>query len=941
MGDTTNFGRRMALVLSASGIALSSATAAWAQEMAAQEEPAEAAIVVTGSRVVRDGMDSPTPVTVLSAQELSVASPSTIAEGMAKLPQFANSPRAQMAGFAAPDSGSAPLNLRGLGPQRTLTLLDGRRIVPSTSSGATDVNLIPEGLVQRVDIVTGGASAAYGSDAVAGVVNFVLDTSFTGLRARAQAGVTSRGENASQEFGLSFGTRLGERAHLILSADYFNADGIDDYRNYDWFRSCAAIVNPLATPGSGQPARVRRCGVQSSSQSLGGMITAGPLAGNQFLPGGVFTPVVYGDFRTASSMVGGSNPYDQGKYFQPLPAQRRINAFGHFKYDLGSGIELFADAMYGTSRIRFVGTLQGQYGPNAVTIYRDNAYLPQSVRDRMIAADLQSFTMSLASPQIGMLRYTAQSETWRASGGLRADLGSGWRAEAYYTHGENNQYVRGDNHVLASRVYAAVDAVNVNGQTICQISVANPNSGCVPINLFGGDAAIPDAARNYLTGSNYANEKTRQDVVEATISGDAFSTWAGPVSVGGGYRREFVRRVPDPLSAGPRNVAGGVPRGIPVGYLSGTGPFALGSSAPISGSYNVWETFGEVLVPLAEDVPTLLHKLDLNAAIRYTNYSTSGGVTTWKGGLTWQPVEDLRLRITRSRDIRAPNVTELFQSAATMADNAVDPFRNNATSVVTNLARGNTGLGPERADTLSFGAVFKPRFLPGFSISADYFDIQIKGAIGNLGVQNIINQCFAGATSLCPRIVRDVNNVITQVDNSFLNISAARTRGIDLEASYQTRIGSDTLSIRALATNALEHSTQLPGAAKIDRAGQTGIREGLASWNANLSVTYATGPVKFFVMERFQSAGVYDATFREGIDIDSNRVRAAYYTDATVTFTIPTGAGEAEMFFTANNLFDQAPPEAGNFFIYATRPTNPNLFDVIGRSFVAGARIKF
>lgn len=245
----------------------------------------ENAIIVTGSRVANSGFNAPTPVTVVSGEALLQQTPSTIGDALNKLPQFANSMRPSTSQIAPETAAATSLNLRSLGAQRSLVLLDGRRINPSTASGTVDISLLPEELVQRVNIVTGGASAAYGSDAVAGVVNFILDTKFKGLKAAAQAGITDRGDNESVKFSLTAGVPLGEKLHLVASGTFYDAAGVENYRKRKWFQSCAPILNPAGTP-----ARINTCNVRSPYLTEGGLITSGPLAGTQFLGNGVPAP---------------------------------------------------------------------------------------------------------------------------------------------------------------------------------------------------------------------------------------------------------------------------------------------------------------------------------------------------------------------------------------------------------------------------------------------------------------------------------------------------------------------------------------------------------------------------------------------------------------------------------------------------------------------------
>jgi iron complex outermembrane receptor protein len=237
--------------------------------------------------------------------------------------------------------------------------------------------------------------------------------------------------------------------------------------------------------------------------------------------------------------------------------------------------------------------------------------------------------------------------------------------------------------------------------------------------------------------------------------------------------------------------------------------------------------------------------------------------------------------------------------------------------------------------------VFTPSFVPGFQFSVDYYDIAIEGAIGQLGTQNIVNQCYAGATDLCSRIERDADGVIFRVNNGYLNINQLKTSGLDIEASYRTAVGQGSLGLRVLASHVFELSTQVQGAAVVDRAGQTGLSGGIPSWNFNIDLNYRNGRFGLNVNERIIGSGTYDSTFHEGVDIDDNSIPAVAYTDLTASYRFDVGGNEWELFGTVNNLLDKAPPrQSGTFFVFGTIPTNTYLFDTIGRSYTMGLRIK-
>ena len=905
-------------------------------------------IVVTGSRLaVQNGFQAPTPVTVVSTQQLQQAAPSSLSDALNQLPVFRNSSTPQSTGVGTTGNvGQSFLNLRSLGPQRTLILLDGRRIVPSSVQfGSTDVSILPEQIVSRVDVVTGGASAAYGSDAVAGVVNFVLDTDFTGLRFNAQGGMAEQGYGANEKINVSGGVPVGDRGHLVLSAEYYNNGGVTSFNQFKWFNSCSRITNPANNPQT-----IVACNVHSAGFTAGGLITSGPLKGIEFAPGSVPQTFTYGSLATTLSMVGGSGE-DHGANFPAVPAVDRISAFGHFKYEVADGVTAFVEGLYGQGKAHYASTAPWEGQSTGYTIQIDNAYLPPSIRSLMLANRVTSFPMWRYNYDFGLLLADSRNRTLRLTGGVDAQLGGGWKAALYYEYGQNHYFQTTKNNPYSNRIYNAADAVvGPGGQIVCRSTLTQPGNGCVPIDLFGRGTPSR-ASLDYILGTTRQHLRIREDVAELNITGEPFTLWAGPVSVafGGGYRREVSAQTVDDTSTALKNFTGGY-LGFPTALQGQLGGFERSNPQPLSGHFDLKEGFGEVLLPLLRE-SALGKSADLNAAVRYTAYSTSGGVTTWKVGVTYQPIDDIRFRATRSRDIRAANLSELFTGATQGQSNLVDDFQPvgtaNRTPVVTVRSFGNSTLVPERADTTTAGIVLQPSFFRGFSASVDYYNIQIKDAISTLGGQITIDQCFAGATALCALLHRDATGVLVAVDTPYLNIAKRTTSGIDIEASYHSRLGADaTLAIRALANYVHKLTIRNPGAAIIDVAGQTGgTNGGVPHWTANLDVNLKLGSFGIYAQERYLGPGKLDVTLTSAqLDPAANHVNNVFYTDLTLTQDVKLASHTMQLFLTINNLFDRAPPLAPSaFFVFGTSNggTNPSLFDLIGRQYTVGARVKF
>lgn len=925
----------VAIGLSFSGLAV---TRAHAQDSARQLTDVDASdIVVTGSRIQRDGLQSSTPLTVVSRGQLIDAAPSSISDALNQLPQFQLSSKPSSAGPSANNNaGGNFLNLRALGVSRTLVLIDGRRGAPSNSTSATDINLIPQSLVERVDVVTGGASAAYGSDAVAGVVNFILDTDFEGLKAEAQAGVSTYGDDASKKVNLTGGTSLlGGRAHIVFSAEYSDRDGFQRPNGRDW---AEASYGPISS-ASGRPTILITPNAAISNGSYGGLVINGPFANQQFLPGGVLAPFVYGTERTATTMIGGDGVRD----IAGLPTSLTYGTlFAHLTVDLGSDIEIFAEGTLGRSRTRFLSTNLNTTGANDFVILAENAYLPATLRAQLGATP--SFRLGRIDRDFGRPNFLVRNQAVNLVGGFRAKLGGSWRADGYYEHGETTQRIQTRSNPIYENLYRAADAVRDSQDAIvCRSTLTNPNDGCVPINLFGEGAPSPEALA-YVNGTSWSRQVVKQHVVAAQIAGEPFALPAGPVSlvVGAEYRHVSTRQISDAVSRS--TIADTTLRGLPAALVGKLGGFYLTNPQPSAGSYDIKEGFAEIAVPLLRDTP-FFHSLELNGAIRYTDYSTSGGVTTWKVGGTWEPFEDLRLRGTRSRDIRAGNFGELFAGTTQSQGLLRDPQANNAQVRFFSRRAGNPDLAPEVADTLTGGFVYRPSWFDGFSLSVDAFRIDIDNAIALPSPQEVINACAAGSTEQCALVSRAPDGTLQAVITPFQNAASVKLRGFDIETGFRTSLGDGQITIRGLASIISKNETTLRGGVPVDRAGDLGnsiaaITNGTPKVSGTLSLNYENGPFVLYLQERFIAASKYDHLLVEGVGINDNSIPAVFYTDATVRYRI----GEQkwfEIFATINNLFNREPPPAPSVTTATFYPTNNFVYDLTGRYFTAGVRLGF
>lgn len=937
-----------------------------ATELGAQGETLDAAaasseIVITGSRIMRDGFNQPTPTTVMSANDMKAAATPSIADFVNQLPALTPSTTPTVAnGMTSTGStGQNFLNLRSLGVSRTLVLMDGRRIVPTATSGASDINNIPSQLVQRVDVVTGGASAAYGSDAVAGVVNFILDTKFSGIKGEINGGISSRGDNVSYQASLTYGTSLGSRAHLILSGSYYDAPGIHsfDRRKRDWNTGVRRLPNPsfvsqALTPNI--PATLTFDNVNNALSAPGGLITSGPARGTQFGVGGAPSAFQYGSPIIGTFMVGGQygDTADQATF---IAAVRMATAFTHLSYELDDDTTIFGQFNYGYSLGRGWGSPMRRFGN--VVIRSDNAFLPDAIRNiacPTAAANASCFNFGTDNADLshrydedlnmavgGGRNYVAR-ETYTGTLGIDGKISDRWNWSAYYQLGRSNVDARLGNNQISANYNRAVDAVfNSAGDIVCRSTLSNPNDGCQPLNLFGVGVASPEA-KNYVLGTAQQKTQLIQHVAEASVTGDLIDLWAGPLSVaaGVGIRREEVSTpYTDPLAL--------------------QRAFFAANYQPNEGAYTVKEVFGEFLLPLAENQPWAA-KLDLNGAVRYTHYSTSGSVATYKVGVNYRPISDILVRGTWSRDIRAPNLSELFAGGSSSLNPATDPLNGNIALSVPTATVGNQDLKPEVAKSYGIGMVYQPSWLPGFSASVDYYNIRLADAITTISLQQQINLCVSGARpDFCSKIERGpaviggntVPNAIIGATLGPVNVASIKTSGVDIELAYRKRLSDwfdnwdATLTLRALGTHVSDFINDNGVGTVHDFAGETGApNAGIPDWRWRTMLSYEQGGFNVNLTWRRVSRGVFSNSFFDNsagpLTVDDNKIRGASYFDTTIQYS-PDRNRNLELYFSVKNIFDKAPPVTAQVASFLYVHYNPVLFDGIGTSFNGGIRFKF
>ncbi len=939
---------------------LSGAAFAQAQsDVAAVDE-----IVVTGTRVVRDGYEAPTPVSVIGIEQLENQATSNLADSINQLPTLVGSstPQGSVANTTSGQGAINGLSLRGLGTSRTLVLLNGQRTVGSILTGVVDVSELPQSLIERVDVVTGGASAAYGSDALSGVVNFVLDTDFTGFKSELSGGITDYGDAPQYKINATYGTPFaGGRGHFLLSGEHSWENGLL-IGDRPWNREGHSFINnPAYTPTNGLPALIRTTRVALGPiASWGGTIAAGPLKGTSFGPGGSIYQMAIGDIAAGQLMRGGSWEAQQiapvrGVAFQPK--QNRQDVFARVSYDVSDSVQVYAHAAWG--HMGSYSTGAPNFFPGNLTLALDNAYLPAELRPALTAAgtnitfgtmnwDLDSFH---AVYDRRVLRFLAG-----ATGNFDA-VGTDWTWDMYLSNGEAFGSLKSIGSMDRTRYALAVDAVRnpANGAIVCRSTLTNPGNGCVPYNVFG-IGVNSQAAVDYIQGRyGWNNHRLNQKVAAISFTGNPLETWAGPVSTAFGYeyRAESMRQISDPEE-----------QANPTMWFQAAGQ-------PYTGQVKVNDVFFETVVPLAKD-ESWATALDLNGSVRGTHYSTYGWVGTWKVGATYNPVDDIRFRITQSRNIRSPTLVDLYQAGSTARSSVTDNGRTVNSQTTT---RGNPNLGPEKSSDTGVGVVYQPGWFPGFSASVDYYRVKINDAVNQLGSTELLTLCQNGNQVACATFTR--TGTIGQSDEQLnftvapQNFATERMKGIDFEASYSMPLSqiSDSwdgnLGLRMLATHYISYTvfSGVPGDRPIEYAGAPGSSGsnigggggGLPDWRVNSSINYSLDPVALGFTFRYISGGLNNATYIEcqsgcpasaGIRLttDNNQVESSFLIDFNSSYTMHFGeTSEAELFFNVRNLFNTDPPIAvrgpgGSSWDFP--PTNQGLYDIMGRIFRAGLKFK-
>lgn len=942
-------------------------------------------IVVTGSRIVRRDYTAESPITTVDDEFIQNAGPATLEQSLNALPQFQGTQGSQTSAVTGGGGGRANANLRGLGAERTLILFDGRRLQPSDTSGAIDLNTIPSALVSSVEVITGGASAVYGSDAIAGVVNFKFNNRFRGLELQGDVGISELGDaetySASATYGGSF---ADDRARVFLSGSYLERGTASQFArpffdNVDGTSSPTSglIIQSGTNPfGFGRPANVaafRDLFTNTYGTSIPGVSSSylvnsdGTIIGRN--DGLNLRDTESTGYLIADGVVRQRSLYDSTVQ---LPIER-YTGFARGEFDVSDTITAYAQFNYATYKARqksASGVLQSVVEP--ILIPASNPFITPDLRTLLNARPVPSapFSYYFTGTRIGRLEVEEDYDVYQALVGIEGSIGPSLNFDLYATQGRTTNTSTTFNQISRSRFNAVVSAAD-GGASLCA-------GGYDPF----GFAPTSQECSDYLTLDTVDRAVFEQTVVQGNLTGTLFDLPAGLLgfAVGAEYRRNEYRSTIDPLKSP-------TPTGTP-GVT--TAPEVLGTSGALSsgGDVAVAEIYGELLVPVFDG-------FEVDLAYRYSDYDTIGGVHTYKAGANWTPMMGFTLRGGYSRAIRAPSLGNLYspregaigiigRAASGGGDpcdvtgaarngqvEGVDPARVRelciAQGVPVSLVDGytysgsanaafrigNPDLQEETADSYTIGAVIQPDFmsdfLSSFSASIDYYNISVDDAIGYLTSPIALNQCynFTGQNPdydpqnvNCQLIERDASGLLAEIEEPLFNLASYQTSGIDFQLDAAVDVGGvGRVFLNSAVTYVIDYKIQSTSSDPVlDYAGTVGNAQidGFSSthpaWKhvTTLGLAGDTGSLSLrwrYIGEQDNSAIVTNP------DSTADGVPAVSYFDLIGRLMV---ADRFEFRAGINNMFDKQPPEFGGSSVTPT-----STYDVIGRRFFVGATARF
>ncbi len=990
--------------------ALAGTVSVFALATAAQAQGAGAAnstenVVVTGTRI-ENGSGLPTPTTVMSLDQLNIQNPTSIPEALAQLPMFAptlgttshTEPNGR--GFGTPTNN---LNLHNLGTIRTLILMDGNRVPGTFYDTTVNVDMLPQMLVQRVDVVTGGASAVYGSDAVAGVVNYVLDHNFTGFKAQVQGGISTYGDAATARVGFAAGMNVLDKGHFEVSAEYFNRDSVPDASARPYGDPAHSCQTTGSFSSSTNP-QVLSCNIRQSNVSPFGLIASGPQKGQQFSANGqsiiAFNPGT--PTGTGNANVGGDGGVLHNETL--ISADHNGQVYGRFDYEFNDHLSFWADARYGSAWTS--GASQGYTnsdGQYPIWLYQGNPYFTAAENAALFpagttAVDIARFNNDLSR----QLNIKQSTNTEAVSAGFKGKTFGDFTWDVHYTHGQNAVTLQSINNLNTARFYAAIDAVTdpATGNTVCRTSLTAPGAfpGCQPLNILGQNNSTT-AGQQYVFGTTWWQARNKMDDFTGNLTGTVFEGWAGPIktAVGFEYRHQALKVItsePNGVTFNPQNL-----RLAPFGtYALGNGgtaatnPFGSYPSSDLSwfkevqsgglGAEDITEGDIELDVPLLKDLP-FAQLVSLNGAYRYTTYSTNGlalsgpvssnfSANTYKLGLEWMVDDNVRFRASTSRDMRAPTLWDLYQQQVVTSSGITDTrftdpaapagantVGTNQNGSVNTVSGGNPNLKPEVSNNNTLGVVFTPSFIPGLTASVDYYHVKIGNAISSVGgnSQAAYQLCLESAnlsSPYCNLITRPLGylnttaaNFPTQITSLNQNVAMNSRGGFDTEVDYVSDLSSWTDMNGFVNIRMLWNRQEVAGTISVASLPGAQYSNAVNTFGTprdrvNLSVGYAYEGFSATVTEQFiAQQGWFASTNPPTTRFITNGPIPAYWlTSLAMTYDFKVEEQPVTGFLNINNLFNNNGPITGGF---SGSPgflyPTPTYADIIGRYFTVGVRV--
>jgi outer membrane receptor protein involved in Fe transport len=979
----------------------------------AADQPAAATVqevVVTGSRIPHPGLTSVSPLTTVGSQDIKLQGVQNVEDLVNSLPQV-------MAQFGSMESngatGTATVNLRGLGSQRTLVLIDGKRLQAGDPGvPVPDLNFIPAPLVDRVDVVTGGASAVYGSDAVAGVVNFIMKKDFEGLRIDVQYGFDQHDQhndqikravhNSATVIGNNVALPTGsvtDGSHvsttIVGGANAPDGNGnVTFYMNYQHtdpvlektrdFSACSLSTNNTAT-------NFQYCG--GSSTSYPGRFTINNSSNPNFRGNytisstGVVSPFTNADLYNFAPL----------NYLQRPDERYTAGEFSH--YQLNPHLDVYTSFMFmhDHSLAQIAGS--GAFFGDPYQINCGNNPLLTASEQSTFCAGVPNGT--LTSLEIGRRDIEGSGRisdithmSYRYVVGARGEIADGWNYDVYAQYGYVYRADSEEGYFSISKTNNALDVISDGHGGVECASASARAAGCLPWNIWNNPAfpgGVTQAQLNYLETTAMTDGSTSEQVVSANVTGDLSkygfkSPWAKDgvgVSFGAEYRREALTDTFDGAFTS--------------ADLAGLG----GNALDTSGAFDVKEIFGEIRVPIVQDM-ALAREITFEGGYRYAKYSSAGGVDAFKAGLDWQVVPDLRLRASYERAVRAPNVDELFTPVEFTLVAGTDPCAGShptfslgqcmntgvtaaeygnipqcISSQCSSQNSGNPDLKPEDSDTKSLGLVLTPTFLPGFNLTVDWFDINVKGVIQTVPLTAMFDNCandptatvnFLGSSqTYCSFFHRAAGTGqlfgtgIGWVQIPFINGGVLHTEGVDLSANYRVNLSDwgmgdhGSLVFNMLGTYTEKLFSQLPGGAgSYDCAGLFGTTCGQPTpkWRHKLRVTWVTPwNLSLSAQWRYMSGASLDMNTSNPLlhnafapDVSDARIPAYNYLDLSAEWRV---RDRVTLHAGVNNVFDKDPPivDSNSFGIsappFGNGNTYPQVYDALGRTIFIGITADF